>query len=227
MEYCSYIYKDEKMEKEVMELLKCKSLNIDQPVNWEKLFNGYSDLLIYTLNYVINRIRIEYPEGRQMSRLIKSIIDNIDSLKNCSDILKVYDDARKIIMNLMVFFSVEFESDGTIKDISFSWNSTVKKKIMYIADRYNLSTNNISHKKQTEEKVNKKHTFGKMVIGAGGVFLGGPIGGMSVLIVKNVHDKKKKEKELKDWIASEYFMYIMKVSYIEINKNLEVLGYGR
>ena len=57
--------------------------------------------------------------------------------------------------------------------------------------------------------------------------MGGPIGGMSVLIVKNVHDKKKKEKELKDWIASEYFMYIMKVSYIEINKNLEVLGYGR
>lgn len=227
MDYCSYTYNDKKMEKEVTELLKCKSLKIDQSINWEKLFNGYSDLLIYTLNYVIKKIPDYLFKSELLFPLLKSIKDNFNSLTDCSDTLKIYDDAKNIIMNLMVLFSVEFECGDVIEEINFNWNSKVKRKIMFFTGRLNLSHNDISRKEQTEDKVNKKHTIGKMLMGAGGVVLAGPLGGLTAYMVKNKYDNKKKEKAIKDWIASEYFIYIMRVSYHDVNKKLEVLGYDR
>lgn len=180
LEYCSYIYNDNQIRKEIDELLECQWLKLDSPINWRKYVNGYVDLLLDPLCRVIGMLPavLKYTdEQKELYETVKKKKKDLQYKRAYGDNLDIYKEAENLIMNLTILLSTNKE-----KMVIVNWEAV--ELILNLC----LNTHTFKDEKEAKNCIIKKG-----------------------YIIQNKY--KIDKHELRKYIKSQYFRYVIKKTY--------------
>ena len=170
LEYCSYIYNDNQIRKEIDELLECQWLKLDSPINWRKYVNGYVDLLLDPLCRVIGMLPavLKYTdEKKELYETVKKKKKDLQYKRAYGDNLDIYKEAENLIMNLTILLStnkekmviVNWETVEWILNLCLSTLTDEKEAKNYIIKKGNIIKNKYRIDKHELRKYIKSQYF--------------------------------------------------------------------
>ena len=208
------------MTREVERKLRCEELNSSEPIDWTRLYEGYADLLIYTIETILHKdfMRAFAGGNERKKELYNKVLEDFKDVKNIYKnqqnynhnnifVNPIYDRAEKIIMNMVILLATTQEMN------IHRWDSNFYRMMLVGCGR-------TESKKKPKAKA--KYGLGDalldvtMVFGAGGL--------LGVAAHKMYKDYATRQK-LRDWISTNYFLYILKITMQNIEKTREACGY--